>query len=102
MDASYYALNFARHRLTLAAVYQPSRQWEIRLDSEYRVQQENVLRSSGDRAFMASLSVGWQPESFQRMSVKLIADNLTDSDFQEFPGTPPMGRQISLGLGVDW
>ncbi|MEE4219412.1 MAG: TonB-dependent receptor [Xanthomonadales bacterium] len=102
VDASYYALNFARHRLTLAAVYQPSRQWEIRLDNEYRVQQANTLRTSGDRAYMASLSVGWQPQSFQDFSLMLIADNLTDSDFQEFPGTPPMGRQVSLGLGLNW
>jgi len=102
VDASYYALNFARHRLTLAAVYQPSRQWEIRLDNEYRVQQENALRSSSNRVYIASLSIGWQPESFQSLSLRLIADNLTDSNFQEFPGTPPMGRQISLGLAVNW
>lgn len=32
----------------------------------------------------------------------LGGDNLTDDDFQEFPGTPPMGRQISPGIGLDW
>lgn len=102
VDASFYALNFARHRLTLAAVYQLSRQWELRLDNEYRVQQENILRTSSDRAYMASLSIAWQAESFQGLSLRLIADNLTDSDFQEFPGTPPMGRTASLAATVEW
>jgi vitamin B12 transporter len=102
VDASYYALNYARHRLTLAIVYRPTGQLEFRMDNEYRRQQENPLRTSKDNAYMASLSAAWYPGWTPRMSFRLIADNLTDSGFQEFPGTPPMGRQVSLGLGLDW
>lgn len=102
VDASYYALNYARHRFTLAAIWQPVRAWEVRLDNEYRVQQENSLRSSSDRAYIASLSVSWQPVSLPSLRLKLIADNLTNNDFQEFPGTPPMGRQLSAALAFNW
>lgn len=100
IDASYYALNFARHRLTLAAIYQPTAHWELRLDNEYRIQQENALRSSAERAYLVSLSLAWLLQSGPRL--QLVADNLGDSDFQEFPGTPPMGRQVSLVFGLDW
>ena len=102
VDASYYALNFAEHRLTLAAVYQPVPAWEIRLDNEYRVHGRNALRTSGDSAYMASVSVAWQPATTPSMQIRLVADNLTDSDFQEFPGTPPTGRQLSVGLALGW
>ena len=102
VDASYYALNFARHRFTLALVYSPVEPLEFRLDNEYRIQQENALRTSGNKAFNASLSVNWRLRSMPQLRLMLVADNLTDSDFQEFPGTPPMGRQISLGVGQDW
>jgi hypothetical protein len=37
-----------------------------------------------------------------RFRLSLVGDNLTDNDFQEFPGTPPMGRQVSFGMGLDW
>lgn len=102
VDASYYALNFARHRFTLALVYTPVPQLEFRMDNEYRRQQENSLRTRGDDAFNGALSVSWLPAWEPRTRFSVIADNITDSDFQEFPGTPPMGRQVSLGIGLEW
>jgi len=102
VDASYYALNFAEHRLTLAAIWQPAPAWEFRLDNEYRVYGENALRSSDDKAYLASLSASWQPRSLPALRFSAIGDNLTDSDFQEFPGTPPMGRTLSLAARLDW
>lgn len=102
VDASYYALNFARHRFTLALVYTPTAQLEFRMDNEYRRQQENDLRTSGDNAYNGALSVSWLPGWEPRTRFSLIADNISDSDFQEFPGTPPMGRQVSVGIGLEW
>ncbi len=102
VDASYYALNYARHRFTLALVYQPLEQFEIRLDNEYRRQVDNVLRSGELNAYTAALSANWRPAFLNRIRLNLVADNLTDNEFQEFPGTPAYGRQISLGLGLDW
>lgn len=102
VDASYYALNYAEHRLTLAAVWEPSNEWAIRMDNEYRVHPENLLRSSRDSAYIASLSVNWGPDALPWFGISVVADNLTDSEFQDFPGTPPMGRQVSLGLMANW
>ncbi len=102
VDASFYALNYARHRITLAFVYTPVSKLDIRFDNEYRQQQENLLRNNGDNAYIASLSGSWKLSSNPGARISLIVDNLTDSSFEEFPGTPPMGRQVSLGIAVDW
>lgn len=102
VDASYYALNFARHRFTLAAAWQPVPALEFRLDNEYRVQQANPLRTSGDRGYLGALSAAWWPGAAGPWRFQVVVDNLADSDFQEFPGTPPMGRQFSLGAIFDW
>jgi hypothetical protein len=72
------------------------------MDNEYRVHPENLLRSSRDSAYIAALSVTWMPAALPWLGISLVADNLTDSEFQEFPGTPPMGRQVSVGLTADW
>jgi hypothetical protein len=102
VDASYYALNFAQHRATLALRYRPTQSIELRLDNEYRVQERNPLRSNSRTAWLTSLSAGWQLPTATALRLELVADNLTDSDFEEFPGTPAYGRQFSLALGVDW
>ena len=102
VDASYYALNYARHRATLALLYQPVQWLEIRLDNEYRHQEKNVLRSSDEKAWLAAFSLGWKLPTNTNMNLDLVVDNLTDSDFQEFPGTPAYGRQLSLALGLSW
>ncbi len=102
VDASFYALNFARHRATLALRYQLTSQLELRLDNEYRVQQDNPLRSSKDKAFLASLALAWEPESIKGLGLALTADNVTDSSYQFFPGTPAVGRQVSVSLSYGW
>jgi vitamin B12 transporter len=102
VDASYYALNYARHRFTLALLYRLSEQFDIRLDNEYRRQVDNVLRSGELNAYTGALSASWRPDFLDRMRLTLVVDNLTDNEFQEFPGTPAYGRQVSLGLGLDW
>ena len=102
VDASYYALNFARHRATLALRYRPTRSLEIRFDNEYRVQENNPLRNSDRKAWLASISASWQLPTATDLRIELVADNLTDSDFEEFPGTPAYGRQLSLALGLGW
>jgi len=102
VDASFYALNFARHRATLAVTWQPVEALRLYLDTEYRIHEKNALRQSGDEACLISASIAWQPSAWRQGRFMLVADNLLDDDFQEFPGTPPMGRQVSLGLSLDW
>jgi hypothetical protein len=102
VDASFYALNYARQRFTVAVILRPLAWLDVRLDSEYRRQQGNTLRSGRDDALVASFSISAQLPLGQRSRVSLIVDNATDNAFQEFPGTPAVGRQISLGLGFGW
>jgi hypothetical protein len=102
VDASYYALNFANHRATLAVLFQPVPWLQFRLDNEYRQQHENPLRTSDRRVWLASCSIGWRLPVDTGISIDLVADNLTDNDFEEFPGTPAYGRQLSLTMGLTW
>ena len=100
VDASFYALNFATHRATVAVLYRFGREFELRFDSEYRRQRDNPLRAGSDEAFLSSLALAWEPQS--GIGVALTADNLTDDDYQQFPGTPAVGRQISLSARYQW
>jgi outer membrane cobalamin receptor len=102
VDASFYALNFARHRATLALRYRLPGGFEFRMDNEYRRQEENPLRVGDDSAYLASLSLVWKGRANGGFSAALIADNLTDSEFQPFPGTPAAGRQFSVRASYDW
>jgi hypothetical protein len=100
VDASFYALNFATHRATAAMLYRFGRAFELRFDSEYRRQRNNPLRAGSDEALLASLSLAWEPQG--GFGVALTADNLTDDDYQQFPGTPAVGRQVSLSARYQW
>ena len=44
-----------------------------------------------------------EPDTLRKgIGVALTADNLTDDDYQQFPGTPAVGRQISLSARYQW
>ena len=102
VDASFYALNFARHRATLAVRYRFAGSFELRLDNEYLQQEENPLRDGDDSAYLASLSLVWAGLADRGFSAAVVADNLTDSEFQPFPGTPAAGRQLSVRASYNW
>ena len=102
VDASFYALNFARHRLTLALNYRFADRFEFRLDNEYRSQEDNPLRVGDDSTYLASASLVWNGAAASGFSAALAADNLTDSEFQPFPGTPAAGRQFSVSATYTW
>ena len=102
VDASYYALNFARHRLTLALRYRLGEQFELRLDNEYRAQEDNPLRTSDDDAYLGAVALAWRPRAASGFAAALTVDNLADSDFEPFPGTPAVGRQVSLSASYRW
>ncbi|MCG8371272.1 MAG: TonB-dependent receptor [Proteobacteria bacterium] len=102
VDASFYALNFAKHRATLALRYRFADRFELRLDNEYREQEDNPLRVGDGSTYLVSAAVEWQPGGENGFSVSLLADNLTDSEFQPFPGTPAAGRQYSVSASYLW
>ena len=102
VDASFYALNFAKRRATVALEYRFAERFELRLDNEYRVQEDNPLRTSSDNTYLGALSLSWSARDDGGLGVALVVDNLSDSDYESFPGTPAVGRQVSLGVRYDW
>ena len=103
VDASFYALNFAKHRLTLAIIARLGGGFEIRADNEYRVQEPNPRRTvGGAHAFLSALGVYWRSPTIEGFELSLIADNLWQSKFQELPAVPAPGRQVTLSAGWRW
>jgi len=99
IDASFYALNFAKHRLTAAVTARLGRGFEVRVDNEFRVQEENSLRViGGNQAFLTSVGVYWLPRSLRGLELSACIDNLWAGDFQEIPAVPATRRQWSAGL----
>jgi hypothetical protein len=103
VDASFYALNYAEHRLTLAIVARLSRSLELRIDNEARIQAANLLRTrGGERPLLTAVGVTYRPAAWRRVSLTVEADNLWDSEFQEVPAVPASPRQISGIVGYTW
>lgn len=103
VDASFYALNFPRHRATAAVVWRFAPGWELRVDNEYRRQEGNVLRVlGGDEAWLSSLGLYLAPESLRGWEFSLLVDNAWGSDFQEVPAVPAAGRQWAAGASWRW
>ena len=102
VDASFYALNFARHRATFAITWRLGDRLELRADNEYRVQQESPLRTSSDETWLGALALAWQAGERDGLEFALTIDNVGDSDYQPFPGTPAAGRQASFSASYTW
>lgn len=104
VDASFYALNFARHRATLAFIYELVPGVELRSDNVFRIQQDNLLRTEGtsEDAVLSSLGLYYFPESIAGLEIGLAVVNLWDSDFEEIPSVPAAPRQISLNAAYRW
>jgi len=103
IDASFYALNFPRHRFTLAATLRLGGGFELRSDNEYRVQEANPLRTiGGDRALLSSLGLYFTPPAAKAWEFSVLVDNLWGDDFQEVPAVPAARRQWAAGATWRW
>ncbi|NND64657.1 MAG: TonB-dependent receptor, partial [Gammaproteobacteria bacterium] len=102
VDSSFYALNYARHRATVVLKVSPSSRWDVNFFQELRSQAANALRGSSDDAYNAALSVDWRPRIGSDLTINGTIDNLTNSNFEEFPGTPASRRQVSLTARYLW
>ena len=69
-------------------------------DNEFRIQEENELRSGSDTPFLSSLGLNYSP--FQRKDITFIVrvDNVFDTDYQEVPLVPSQPRSYSAGVTV--
>ncbi len=101
--ASFYALNYAKNRLTVAVVARLGGGFELRMDNVARVQENNLLRKiGGDEALISSLGLYYLPPSVRGLEVSLSAGNLWKSNYQEVPAVPAAGRQLSAGVTYRW
>ncbi|MDQ8180896.1 TonB-dependent receptor [Pelagicoccus sp. SDUM812005] len=102
VDASFYALNYAKFRATAAAVWRATEQIQFRIDNEYRDQADNVLREGDDAAFFTHVGVYYSVPEVEGLELNASVENLWEDDFQEIPGTPGRGRQFSVGALYGW
>ena len=102
IDASFYALNYPDHRLTFGAIWQFTDNVEIRVDNEWRKQEQNILRNDGDDALFTHLTLKVSPSQFQGLDIIFAADNLWDESFEEIPGTPGRGEQYTATVTYNW
>ena len=103
VDASFYALNYARQRLTAAITLRLGRGFELRMDNTARIQADNLLRvTGGNRAVISSLGLAYRPPEWRGAAVMVQADNLWNSSFQEVPATPAARRTITGGVSYAW
>jgi hypothetical protein len=100
-DASFYALNYARHRLA-GSISRRGDSWALRLDLEYRQQQENLLRAGPDSALFVHAYGSWTPPGREALQLYVHGRNLTDEDFQSLPGTPGARREWQAGVQINW
>lgn len=102
IDASFYALNYPPHRVTLGAIWYPTETIELRVDNEWRKQENNALRNGDDSALFTHMTVTYSPEQFEAIDIVLAVDNLWDESFEEVPGTPGRGDQFSATFNLKW
>jgi hypothetical protein len=102
IDASFYALNYAKHRVTLGAIWTPAEIVQVRIDNEWRSQEDNDLRGSDDEAFFTHLGVSVFPPQIDGLELFAAIDNAWDDDFEDVPGTPGRGDQVSCGATYRW
>ena len=93
VDASFYALNYPKQRLTAAVVARLGSGFELRLDNEARVQAANLLRSANNnKALTSAVSLSYRPLALPQLGFSLQVDNLWNTDFEEVPAVPAARR----------
>jgi vitamin B12 transporter len=103
VDASFYALNFAKQRLTAAVTARLGYGFEVRMDNEFRVQEKNLLRTTGgNSAVRSSLGLYYLPPAIRGLELSALVGNLWDSGFQDVPSVPAARRQFSVGAAYRW
>lgn len=103
VDASFYALNHARHRVTAAITARITPRLELRIDNSLRWQAPNPLRvAGGDRAIHTAAGLYFRPEALRGVEMAVHLDNAWDENFQEVPAVPAARRQLSFSVARRW
>ncbi len=102
-DASFYALNYARHRLTAAVTLRLTPEFMLRLDNVLQRQAANLLRTvGGDRAFLTGAGLAYRPAAWRGTEFSVQAENLWNETFQAVPAVPAAKRQVAVGVTRVW
>jgi outer membrane receptor protein involved in Fe transport len=102
VNASFYALNYPRQRLTVAITARLGHGWEVRLDNDARLQAGNSLRTTGDDVVISALGLYFRPPEARNLTLGLRVDNLWNSDFQDVPAVPAAKRQLTGSVTYAW
>ena len=100
--SSFYALNYAKHRFTLGAIWTPSEIFQFRIDNEWRENEDNNIRRGSDSALFTHLGLSIYPPQLKNMELFFAVDNAWDDGFEDVPATPGRGDQYSAGLTYIW
>ncbi|MCC5835645.1 MAG: hypothetical protein JJU20_13000 [Opitutales bacterium] len=98
VDASYYALNYARHRITFSGRVPLHERFSVQLDAEWRLQAANSLRQGSDRGFAVNAGLNWVLDAAEQWEWSLVAENLTNDNFEYYPGVRASRRHWTTQL----
>ncbi len=103
---SFYALNFPTHRATASFIAKPYDRVTLRADTEFRYQEANPLRNGKREAYFAAVSCSWLPPvnlpGGSKLELSAIVDNIWKESFEEVPGVPGRGRQVTFQGKIFW
>ncbi len=100
-DASFYALNYPKHRISSSLVVRPLERLSFGVESEVRHQVPNMLRDSQDLTyFLASASASWRLPAPKDLVLSFTVENLTNEHYEEVPGVPGSGRLLMLSVNL--
>lgn len=102
VDASFYALNYARNRLMLLLAWELPEIAVLSTNLEYREQIPNILRDGSTDAFRADAEIRFELPWRDEIYLTVFGRNLTKSRFQDYPGTMAPGRQLGAVLSHNW
>ncbi len=102
LAGSYYALNYAKHRFTLAAIILLGDNFKLSVDNEWRRQQKNSLRNGPEKAIFTNINLSFFPDNNENLEFFFAVDNAWDEEFEDLPRMPGKGVQFTLGSTLLW
>ncbi len=99
---SFYALDYAEHRLTAAFIGRLGGGFELRMDNEARIQADNALRRSDNQVVLSSLGLYYTVPCVKNLTLSAQVDNLWNTYYEEVPLVPGGRREWSVGARYGW
>ncbi len=101
-QGSYYALNYAEHRLTLGGIARLGAGFELRVDNELRRQADNALRQEGRDNVDTAIGLFYHVPRVKGLVLNAQVENLWDTAYQDVPLVPHTPCTWSAGATYVW